>query len=225
MFTSIVGYVRRHHLALVALFVALSGSAYAAVTLPAGSVGTRQIRNGAVTLAKIATAARGGLKGGRGPQGAQGVAGPRGLQGAQGAQGNAGSQGVPGPTASASNTVSPSANSIPGSDAPQISTTISISFASRIVVNASLSLTKSGGTGDVVCQPQIAASPSSTFSGFSVPMYAADPANTSNYYTVMSVTGAVVEPAGSYQIQVVCHTGAPTWSLVDAAITAVATAQ
>jgi hypothetical protein len=213
---NLVGYVRRHHLALVALFFALGGSAYAATTLPPGSVGTKQIRGHAVTLAKISTAARSALRGRQGPQGARGL---------QGAQGNTGSQGAPGPTASASNTVSPSANSIPGSDTPQISTTITTSFASRIIVNASLSLTKSTGTGDVVCQPQIAPSSSSTFTSFSQPMYAADPPATSNYYTVMPVTGAVAEPAGTYQIQVVCHTGAPTWSLVDAAITAVATAQ
>jgi hypothetical protein len=222
---NLVGYVRRHHLALVALFFALGGSAYAATTLPPASVGTKQIRDHAVTLAKISTAARSGLRGRQGPQGARGLQGPQGAQGLQGVQGNTGSQGAPGPTASASNTISPNANSIPGSDTPQISTTITTSFASRIVVNASLSLTKSAGTGDVVCQPQIAPSSSSTFTSFSEPMYAADPLVTSNYYTVMPVTGAVAEPAGSYQIQIVCHTGAPTWSLVDAAITAVATAQ
>lgn len=219
MLINFVGYVRRHHLALVALFFALGGSAYAATTLPPASVGTKQIRDHAVTLAKIATAARTALRGRQGLQGA------RGLQGPQGVQGSAGSQGGPGPTASASNTVSPSANSIPGSDTSQISTTITTSFASRIIVNASLSLTKSAGTGDVVCQPQIAASSSATFASFSQPMYAADPQVTSGFYTVMPVTGAVAEPPGTYQIQVVCHTGAPTWSLVDAAITAVATAQ
>ena len=39
--------------AYAALFVALSGTAYAATTLPANSVGTKQIKNGAVTGAKI----------------------------------------------------------------------------------------------------------------------------------------------------------------------------
>jgi hypothetical protein len=41
--------------ATLALFVALSGSAYAAVELPADSVGTPQLKSGAVTGAKIAT--------------------------------------------------------------------------------------------------------------------------------------------------------------------------
>lgn len=35
--------------ALIALFVALSGGAYAAINLPANSVGTKQLKNGAVT--------------------------------------------------------------------------------------------------------------------------------------------------------------------------------
>lgn len=38
---------------LVALFIALGGSAYAAFKLPANSVGTRQIRSSAVTTSKI----------------------------------------------------------------------------------------------------------------------------------------------------------------------------
>ncbi len=46
-------YLRRHHLAIVALFVALGGTSYAATQLPANSVGTRQIRPGAVTPSKL----------------------------------------------------------------------------------------------------------------------------------------------------------------------------
>jgi hypothetical protein len=39
--------------ALLALFVSLSGSAYAALNLPKNSVGTRQLKKGAVTTAKL----------------------------------------------------------------------------------------------------------------------------------------------------------------------------
>lgn len=45
-------YVRYHHVGLLALFVALSGTAYAA-TLPRNSVGPNQLRSNAVTSAKI----------------------------------------------------------------------------------------------------------------------------------------------------------------------------
>jgi hypothetical protein len=46
-------HARHNAVAYLALFVALGGSAYAAVNLPAGSVGTRQLRNGAVTDKKL----------------------------------------------------------------------------------------------------------------------------------------------------------------------------
>lgn len=47
-------YIRRHHIALLALFVALGGTSYAAVNLPNGSVGTDQLQQGAVTTLKVA---------------------------------------------------------------------------------------------------------------------------------------------------------------------------
>jgi len=46
-------YLKQHHLALVALFLATGGVSYAAARLPAHSVGTNQLRNGAVTKRKI----------------------------------------------------------------------------------------------------------------------------------------------------------------------------
>jgi hypothetical protein len=74
-------YVRHHHLALLALFVALGGTSYAATRIPANSVGSRQIKNQAVTLKKVSPSAQKALRGHRGPQG------PQGLQGGQGATG------------------------------------------------------------------------------------------------------------------------------------------
>ena len=47
-------FIRHNAIALTALFVALGGTSYAAFSLPAGSVGTTQLRNGAVTSKKIA---------------------------------------------------------------------------------------------------------------------------------------------------------------------------
>jgi hypothetical protein len=40
-------------LSLIALFVALGGSSYAAVKLKANSVGSREIRNGSITLSDL----------------------------------------------------------------------------------------------------------------------------------------------------------------------------
>ena len=47
-------YIRRHHIALLALFVALGGTSYAAVNLPKGSVGSDQLQQGSVTTLKVA---------------------------------------------------------------------------------------------------------------------------------------------------------------------------
>lgn len=54
MFERALAHARANVIGYLALFVALSGSAYAAVHLPRNSVGTRQLRNGAVTGKKVA---------------------------------------------------------------------------------------------------------------------------------------------------------------------------
>jgi hypothetical protein len=46
-------HVRSNAVAYVALFVALGGTSYAALRIPANSVGNRQIKNGAITPVKI----------------------------------------------------------------------------------------------------------------------------------------------------------------------------
>jgi len=54
---SLTRYIRRHHIALLALFVALGGTSYAAVSLPNGSVGTDQLQQASVTTLKVAPGA------------------------------------------------------------------------------------------------------------------------------------------------------------------------
>ena len=96
-----VSYLRRHHLALLALFVALGGTAYAATALPARSVGARQLRTGAVTSKAVKDRslrrrdlARGALV--PGPKGETGLTGPAGAAGAAGTPGEPGAPGQPG---------------------------------------------------------------------------------------------------------------------------------
>ena len=52
--TTILRFVRSNAVAFLALFIALGGVGWAATSLPAGSVGTKQLRKGAVTSKKIA---------------------------------------------------------------------------------------------------------------------------------------------------------------------------
>jgi hypothetical protein len=86
--------------ACVALVVALGGTSYAAFNLPANSVGTKQLRRGAVTKAKLAAStlkAHSRSGGSPGTAGSQGPAGPKGATGSKGATGATGSPGPPGP--------------------------------------------------------------------------------------------------------------------------------
>ena len=136
-------------MATIAVFIALGGGAYAAIKLPANSVGTKQIRKAAVTPSKVAPSAIALFKGRKGDKGDAGPQGPQGLDGAQGAQGI---QGVPGQTGpsnayfSSSNTAQ-SGVSLPAGDyVVQGQCAFSSSNGSNI--NGQDTLT-SGATGDI----------------------------------------------------------------------------
>ena len=59
MLAKLTSYARSHHVALLALFLALGGTSYAAVTLPANSVGSTQIKDGQVQKSDLAANAQG----------------------------------------------------------------------------------------------------------------------------------------------------------------------
>ena len=85
--------------ATLCLFLLLGGgAAFAATQLPRNSVGTGQLKAGAVTAGKIARKARNQLRGSRGPAGAQG---PQGKTGKTGAKGTTGARGATGATGAA----------------------------------------------------------------------------------------------------------------------------
>jgi hypothetical protein len=52
--TKILGHFKSNVIAYLALFVALGGTSYAAIKIPAGSVGNRQLQNHSVTPIKLA---------------------------------------------------------------------------------------------------------------------------------------------------------------------------
>jgi hypothetical protein len=107
-----------HHLsyanvmATIAVFMALGGGAYAAVTLPNNAVKNRNIAANAITSAKVKNrsllaadfktgqlpAGPAGVIGPKGDAGPAGPTGPRGVQGPQGSKGAEGDQGPKGDT-------------------------------------------------------------------------------------------------------------------------------
>lgn len=103
--SSLVTHLRRNLIAYVALFVALGGTSYAAVSLPRNSVGTAQVKKSAVTSAKVKNGSLvakdfkagqlpRGAQGLKGDTGATGVQGPAGVDGATGEKGDKGDAGA-----------------------------------------------------------------------------------------------------------------------------------
>jgi hypothetical protein len=78
--------------ALIALFVAMGGAGYAAFKLPKNSVGSKQLKDGAVTAKKVRAGSllAGDFRAGQLPAGPQGIQGPK---------GDPGQDGQPGPAA------------------------------------------------------------------------------------------------------------------------------
>lgn len=92
-------------IATIALLVALAGTGYAATSLPANSVGNKQLQNNAVTSSKVKDHSLLRVDFGtnqvpRGPRGSVGPPGPPGAAGPQGARGPTGPAGPAGGGAS-----------------------------------------------------------------------------------------------------------------------------
>jgi hypothetical protein len=77
-----------------AVFIALGGVSYAAIKLPANSVGSKQLRKRSVTPSKLHPRTRAFLRGAPGQLGPVGPSGPKGDPGPQGPPGPAGAVGL-----------------------------------------------------------------------------------------------------------------------------------
>lgn len=234
--------------ALIALFVALGGSAYAVTSLPKNSVGTAQLKKGAVTAAKVKKGSLLGssFKAGQLPAGAQGPVGPTGPQGKPGTDGQRGPEGPPGPTASAFSEGTDefgltgelkTAVDLVGGSVVEQSGPLVVSVPSRIVANATVTIFKptfEGATaGQSFCRLQLVeGTTAKTFGTFSNFTYEATTAGQVVFHTV-ALTGAIDVAPGSYDIRAACsrRLGSPApeikaaLTVQGADLTAVATAR
>jgi Collagen triple helix repeat (20 copies) len=140
----------------VAVFIALGGVSYAALKLPNNSVGTNQIKNRAVTKAKLDPRLVSSLAGKTGPQGllgAQGLKGNMGAQGPEGAQGRAGADGQNGAAGPSDTYVAGIADSVldtTGGYSEVVSITVP---AGSYLLGASMWLAKQvSGTSQITCK-------------------------------------------------------------------------
>lgn len=193
-------------MSLIALFVALGGTTYAATSLPKNSVGTKQLKNGAVTKKKINAKTVAALKGARGPKGAIGSAGSPGAPGAPGA---------PGPTASAyaqNQNGFVFVDSATDTTAVQLTagggTLLTVAFPAALHVSGVVRLrnnTSAGNTDQSGCRPQIAPAGGS-FSDVGPEMLGlTNGFNSFNDEATISVVGELNVAAGSYDARIVCH--------------------
>ena len=131
--TKLLAYLRRHHVALLALFVALGGTSYAAAT---GSIDSREIKNNAVRSKDIRnnqvqsrdvrnfSLLEKDFKPGQLPAGPTGPLGPRGATGPTGA---------PGPTSAAIAGTTP-----PTENGGAVGTSVTTTRTGRLFVFASV---------------------------------------------------------------------------------------
>lgn len=221
-------------MATLAMFLTFGGGAYAA---SGGFVSGGGVINGCVpkhggplqVLPAGKRCAKGKLplvfnqRGPQGPVGATGVAGPAGPAGANGTNGT---NGAPGPTASAYSTLT-SAVSLASSQnlVPVLTTTITTTFPARIVANGSFDVGRTSGAGNVRCVLDIAPSPFSSFTHITNEIGTwFDGTAVGQFEVTLPLTGAAVEPAGTYEIQAQCQTGSNGY-VYYGDLTAVATAQ
>jgi hypothetical protein len=212
-------FARQNAIALIALFVALGGGAYAAtggggLLSPTGTInGCVASKGGALSVLKPGkrcprhtTALRFNVAG------RPGAAGPTGNTGAAGAPG---APGAPGPTASAyaqnQNTFT-FVDSATDTTAVQLTanggTMLNVPFAAAVHVSGVVRLrnnTGSGNTDQSGCRPQIA-SAGGSFSDVGPEMLGlTNGFNTFNDEATVAVVGELNVPAGSYDARIVCH--------------------
>jgi hypothetical protein len=193
-------------IASLALFVALGGASYAAVSLPAKSVGTKQIKNGAVTGLKVRDASLTPADfGGTLPAGQAGSNGLQGQKGETGLQGNTGPDGVLqtlsfGGSISGTMTSSASWQFVGPTDTTTLTAGEQLSGAAVMSLGASAAVPVSSGlclqpaAGEVV--PMTSAYQTTSISGRQVVAATASAAPAAGFYTVgpcVRITGGTLD--------------------------------
>ena len=204
---------RQQFVGFVALFIVLGGVSYAAVTLPAGSVGSKQIKKDAVNSIKVKNNSlmADDFKAGQIPAGPKGEQGPKGEKGPKGEQG---SKGEPGPTASAFAQNS-SGVTLDFSATVLNQLTITTKVQSRLVAQASVDVSGSAGS-NLYC-----------FITNDLGFSSADDwsVRTNDDFTGTQNTGVIgakVLPAGTYTVYLACGKNSGTITYVESDLAVIA---
>jgi hypothetical protein len=188
-------------MATIAVFLALGGGAYAALSLPKNSVGSKQIKRNAVNSSKVKNRSllAADFKAGQLPAGPQGLQGLQGVQGIQGIQGQQGDRGLTGPTAvfqlDSAGAYDPPATG----ETALTQTTVNLPVSGRLMITATMQVTaRAKPSGDTVQTYGV------YLDGQAVPNTKATmraPMSGSNSETVVSVGVTGVLAPGAHTIQ------------------------
>ena len=229
-----------------ALVVALGGTGYAVTQLPRNSVGTAQIRNNAVTGAKVkagsleASDFRPGqlATGAQGPAGPAGASGPAGATGPQGPAGPAGATGPQGPSEAgfASSNTAVVLSNVSGSTVVTLgndgSGAITLPADRQVLISATVTLRRAladnASATRISCEATAGLAGTTLFGlGGSVPVIMpAMPSASFNTVDSMSFNTAVQLVPGTWDFGVQCigYLSDPTVTVVQASINVIAAA-
>jgi hypothetical protein len=222
-----IEYLKRHHIGLLALFIALGGTSYAAASLPRNSVGSSQLRKGSVTKSKLASGVQKRLKaaGKAGPTGAAGAKGDTGAQGPKGetgAQGVQGIQGVPGPTSAGVGGINTTVT--PGGLTPILgSTTVTLAQTGKVLVLFTGTFSLQCGAGSACTRTLGVTVGSQTVPGAFADINATAGASGSDTITTTGIVANV--PAGTQTVSIASKNTGPvtgTGSQGDVRVVAIA---
>src|SRR3954452_17249620 len=210
-------------ISIIALFVAMGGTGYAASQLGKNTVGARQIKTGAVGSSEVKNKALktadfspATISALRGKTGAAGATGAQGLKGAKGDKGDTG----PTYTAFGQNTTSGAAlpgdgvvSDLVGSNGTTGSGALTLPTQSRIFISGHADLVNTSATEPVRarCTPRVSDAGATALPNDAGPNSFADIHQNDvdssagpQLHTNLPVTGTALVPAGTYNVGIVC---------------------
>jgi hypothetical protein len=204
---------------LCLIFLIGGGTAYAATQLPRNSVGSTQLKKGAVTPAKLSGGAKEALTGPQGPQGSEGprgATGPQGPKGDTGGRGEKGDQGARGP----SNAITKAnAGFVPWSTTYSTIESVSLDAGSWVVTATGLANNDEGSEEAAECRLLVGGTiVAGTGEIFLAPFHQA------GAHAPIAMTGAVtVASGGNAELQ--CESSGAVGNVIGPSITAIQVAE
>jgi hypothetical protein len=188
------------------------GTAYAATRLPRNSVGSAQLKKGAVTPTKLSGGAKAALTASQGNEGPRGPIGPQGPKGDAGARGEKGDQGARGPSTAITTAIS---GFVPWTTTYSTIESVSLDAGSWVVTATGLANNDEAGPEAAECRLLVGG----TIVGGTGEIFLA-PFHQAGAHVPFSMTGGITVAAGG-NAELQCESSAAGGNVVGPSITAI----